>query len=254
GSCLLDGEVIWWDGIRPHFQKVLQRERGSAAGTGGKRSAAAAGTAMPAFAKSGDGALIYVLFDLLADESGDLRHLPCKERYLRLQRLCHGLSPVLLVADVFSDGEALWNWVETNHWEGVVSKRWSSVYGEGKKHRDWLKKKTSLLLDVDIVGLKWRSGVLASLVMSQENTYIGSVSLGLNDALRSTLAAAFHGDPAHFAASSCPFPAMPEDLRHEQVQWLPNPFRCRVTGLEITLAGQLRHPKLVTFLPKEPSA
>lgn len=27
GSCLLDGEVIWWDGVRPHFQKVLKRER-----------------------------------------------------------------------------------------------------------------------------------------------------------------------------------------------------------------------------------
>lgn len=150
------------------------------------------------------------------------------------------------------DGDALWNWVETNRWEGIVSKRLSSPYREGKKHRDWYKKKTAVMMDVDIVGLKWRSGIIASLVMACKGEYIGSVSLGLNDELRRTIAAAFKTVQPEAMGVRCPFSAMPADLKRETIQWLPLSFKCRVTGLEITAAGQLRHPKLVTFLPKEP--
>ncbi|MFC4812759.1 DNA ligase [Paenibacillus sp. GCM10023250] len=287
GRCLLDGEVVWWDGIRPNFQQVLKRERSRglarqplaadasqppsakpdaaagatsglpAAGGAKERPSTVRANAMkPLPAEAGGprpfGGLVYVLFDLLADETGDLRSLPYEERHRRLTALCGDGDPRLFAADLFRDGEALWSWVEANRWEGVVSKRLSSPYREGKKHRDWLKKKTALVLDVDIVGLKWRGGIVASLVMELEGEYLGSVSLGLNEALRSVLASTFRPQRSHLAVVACPFPALPDDLKHEDVQWLSMPFRCRVTGLELTSAGQLRHPKLVTFLPKEP--
>ncbi|MBM7565125.1 DNA ligase [Paenibacillus sacheonensis] len=275
GPCLLDGEFVWWDGIRPNFQQVLKRERSrglarqplppAAAGAqaalpaipaeqrpGSDLSGTGSGVPASASVHQSFGALVYVLFDLLSDESGDLRHLPYEERHRRLTALVGTDDPRVFVTDLFRDGEALWTWVETNRWEGVVSKRLSSPYREGKKHRDWLKKKIALVLDVDIVGLKWRNGLIASLVMELEGEYLGSVSLGLNDALRGVLASTFRPQHAHLAVVSCPFPAMPEDLKNEEVQWLSLPFRCRVTGLELTSAGQLRHPKLVTFLPKEP--
>ncbi|QHT63030.1 DNA ligase [Paenibacillus lycopersici] len=253
GPCLLDGEVVWWDGIRPNFQQVLKRERSLgarqqqpvAAGQEGK-------TAAPGNPAGIAGGLVYVLFDLLADSTGDLRQLPYEERHRRLTALCGGSDPRVFVTDLFRDGEALWSWVETNRWEGVVSKRLSSPYREDKKHRDWLKKKVALVLDVDIVGLKWRSGVIASLIMELGGSYFGSVSLGLNDALRSVLASTFRPPHAPITVVPCPFPDLPEDLKNEDIQWLSIPFRCRVTGLELTNAGQLRHPKLVTFLPKEP--
>ncbi|WP_219833952.1 DNA ligase [Paenibacillus sp. R14(2021)] len=292
GSCLLDGEIVWWDGVRPSFQHVLKRERSrglrqplppqadqpqTVRPAPVQAMPAEAGSVPPdpagvqnvelldsssvpaqpssvshALAKPG-GALVYVLFDLLADETGDLRQLPYKERHLRLTAKCAAISgdPRLLVTDLFQDGEALWDWVERSGWEGVVSKRLSSPYREGKKHRDWLKKKTAIMLDVDIVGLKWRGGIIASLVMEYEGDYLGSVSLGLNEALRKVLAATFRPQHSHLAVVACPFAAVPEDLKRENVQWLSMPFRCRVTGLERTSAGQLRHPKLVTFLPKE---
>ncbi|NBD24441.1 ATP-dependent DNA ligase [Paenibacillus glycinis] len=324
GPCLLDGEVVWWDGIRPNFQQVLKRERsrvlarhalpeagarptmpgvpggGAIIGeTSARRNAVVGGSAgrtsvgetgetsvnsealtgeqdIPgshASAASADkpgspaspsaaaeslanaksyGGLVYVLFDLLADGGGDLSRLPYEERHGRLTALIGTGDPRLFATDLFQDGEALWSWVEANRWEGVVSKRLSSPYREGKKHRDWLKKKIELILDVDIVGLKWRNGIVASLVMELEGGYLGSVSLGLNDALRRVLASTFRPQRSHLAVVACPFPGMPEDLKNEDVQWLSLPFRCRVTGLELTSAGQLRHPKLVTFLPKEP--
>ena len=242
GPCLLDGEIVWWDGVRPSFQQVLKRERSK----GLSRQAVASETL-----GGPSGGLVYVLFDLLADHTGDIRHLPFEERHRRLAALCPASNTRLFVTDIFRDGQALWDWVQSNHWEGVVSKKLSSPYHEGKKHRDWLKKKTSLLLDVDIVGLKWRNGIIASLIMEYEGDYLGSVSLGLNDALRRVLMTTFVTEQTRNAVVRCPFNAMPEDLKREQVQWLPISFKCRVTGLERTSAGQLRHPKLVTFLPKD---
>ncbi|SEO61674.1 hypothetical protein [Paenibacillus sp. OV219] len=242
GRCLLDGEVVWFDGVRPNFQHVLKRER--------SRS--------PLLQPATDtraqlnGGLVYVLFDLLADESGDLRQLPYEERHRKLMELCPADDPRMFVTELFKDGAALWEWVQTNNWEGVVSKRLSSPYREDKKHRDWLKKKIALVLDVDIVGLKWRNGIVASLIMEHEGSYLGSVSLGLNDALRRVIASTFRPQNSQLAVVTCPFPVTPEDLRKEEIQWLTLPFKCRVTGLEFTSAGQLRHPKLVTFLPKEP--
>ena len=193
------------------------------------------------------GGLVYVLFDLLMDRGMDLRSLSYIERHRKLTAKFPIQDPRLFVTELFHDGEALWRWVEANQWEGVVSKRLSSPYREGKKHQDWYKKKTALLLDVDIVGLKWRNHVIASLIMAYEGAYLGSVSLGLTDALRGVLASTFQPS----TDDACPFPAVPTDLKREKVQWLPLSFRCRVTGLELTSAGQLRHPKLVTFLPKE---
>lgn len=243
GRCLLDGEIVWFDGVRPSFQQVLKRERSRSAHM--HSSPDAEGTAS-------HGGLVYVLFDLLADESGDLRQLPYEERHRKLLALCPADDPRMFVTELFKDGAALWEWVQTNNWEGVVSKRLSSPYREDKKHRDWLKKKIALVLDVDIVGLKWRNGIVASLIMEYEGGYLGSVSLGLNDALRRVIASTFRPQNSQLAVVPCPFATVPEDLRKEEVQWLSVPFKCRVTGLEFTSAGQLRHPKLVTFLPKEP--
>jgi len=284
GRCVLDGEVVWWNGTRADFQQVLKRERSRGAeqadqskttgpllsfiqlpGTTHSRTFSPVNAEHDTAHLPYGGALIFVLFDLLYFESKDLRPLPYTQRHRKLMELIPPGHDRIFVTDLFEDGSALWNWVENHSWEGVVSKRLSSPYREDKKHSDWYKKKTALLVDVDIVGFKWRSGRIASLIMAYKGSYFGSVSLGLTDELRRALAAAFPPAPitsrnaasaasATSSASStiaCPFPSLPVDLKRELVQWLPYSFRCRVTGLQITDAGQLRHPKLVTFLPKE---
>ncbi|MGU3473400.1 hypothetical protein ACLBWT_19900 [Paenibacillus sp. D51F] len=196
--------------------------------------------------------LAYVLFDMLAAGGQDLRGLPYLQRHEALLSLSPRLPDGMLVTELYSDGEALWHWVAEAGWEGVVSKRLNSLYKEGKQHKDWFKKKTALLLDVDIVGLKIRDGMAASLVMSAEGQYFGSVSLGLTGEMRALLTSqlvpegAFAGGSLQ-AGAALPFAALPDDLRKERVVWLQNPFPCTVTGLEITEAGQLRHPKIAGF-------
>ncbi|CAM4475816.1 ATP-dependent DNA ligase [Paenibacillus tarimensis] len=232
GSCLLDGELVYWDSSRPVFQKVLQRERMRGPGRQ---------------AGQDQHGLLYVLFDLLHDQGRDLRSLPYEERYRLLQKKWPKRAGMMLVTDMFDNGQALWQWVEKNGWEGVVSKRKSSPYREGKKHRDWLKKKTALLLEVNIVGIKLRDNRVASLIMALDGSFIGSVSLGLNEQMKQLLLSGIQAGGQLQPTEANPLGRLPQELKGENVVWLKQPFVCTVTGLEMTSAGLLRHPQLAGF-------
>lgn len=232
GPYLLDGEVVVFDAVkgRPVFQKVLQRER--------LRTPAnilRAGAQEP---------VQFVLFDVLHAHGQDRRHLPYRERHELLLKLFPEKRERLFVTDLFHDSRPLWNWVEERGWEGIVSKRLSSPYREGKKHKDWFKKKTALVLEADILGYTFNEGRLASLVTATEGCYSGRVSLGLNEDLKRKLMLRSLRDDL---PANRPFNPLPSDLKGLQLAWLEKPFRCTVTGLEITDAGLLRHPKLVSL-------
>lgn len=233
GNVVLDGEAIVFDPIRrrPNFQLILQRER--------LKQPARIRNNMERLTAS------YVLFDLLEREGHDLRNEPYIHRHNGLKELFPEKSDRLFVADLFDDGEALWQWVEENGWEGVVSKRLSSPYRIGKQHKDWFKKKTILQLEVSIRGLTLNEGRLASLVMEKDGVYFGRVSLGLNETLKRRLMAL-----PQSAAS--PYESLPADLKGVPALWLAAPFTAVVSGLEITDYGLLRHPKIVSLTIREP--
>ncbi|HZG55674.1 DNA ligase [Paenibacillus sp.] len=230
GSYVLDGEIVVFDAAlgRPVFQQVLQRERTRTAAT---RAASAA--ARP---------VSYVLFDLLAANGEDLRSRPYAERYARLREAFPPTGdPSLFVTDLFDDGPALWRWVEERGWEGIVSKRLSAPYAEGKHHRDAYKKRAIQRYDALCVGITFRDGRVASLALTYDGAYFGRASLGLNGRSRAALAA-YAG--AHRAAGAPFGGGAPADLKRETVVWLDRPFPIAVTGLEVTADGLLRHPKL----------
>ena len=224
---VLDGEAVMFDSSkqRPNFSLILQRER-SRSITAGNRP---------------ESQFLYVLFDLLYWNGEDLRPLPYEERYRRLQQILPEKLPHLFVTDMFNDRDLLWNWVVAAGWEGVIGKRLSSPYREAKKHKDWYKKKTALIFDVLIPGLIIRGGQVASLLMMKDSALFGRVSLGLNQVLKTRLL-----QKGLERESGIPlFEKLPAELKREHILWLTDPFSCKVTGLEVTSAGQLRHPKIV---------
>ena len=169
--------------------------------------------------------LAYIVFDILQWGVTDLRTAPYLERHAVLRELAPLLPSGILISELYRDGEALWDWVQDADWEGVVSKRLSAPYKEGKYHRDWFKKKTALLLDVDIVGLKIRNDIAASLVMSVDGQYFGSVSLGLTGEMKALLTSQLVPDDAFVgsgrqAGADMPFPTLPPDLKKERILWL----------------------------------
>jgi bifunctional non-homologous end joining protein LigD len=227
GRMVLDGEAIIYDPIRqrPSFQLVLQRERLKQV----TRIAATARTQH----------VTYVLFDFIEQNGKDLRKLPYQERHERLKAAFPEKKDWLLVTDLFADGDLLWQWVKQNSWEGMVSKRLSAPYREGKRHDDWFKKKTIQHFEVSIVGLTFKEGqLLSSLIMMAEDQYFGRVSLGLNESIKHTILQL----PSHMES---PFSHLPPDLKNVKIVWLVKPFYATVSGLEITDYGQLRHPQIV---------
>lgn len=229
---VLDGEAIVFDPVkqRPVFQKVLQRERLKL-----PSGIARATSSLP---------VQYVLFDLLHAGGRDLAPLPYSERHRLLTERFPAPEGPLMVTEQFEDGEALWKWVEERGWEGVVAKRLTAPYREGKKHKDWFKKKTEVRLEVEIVGITIREGRLASLVMTENGQFLGKVSLGLNEE-RKALILDYATDTG--IRGSSPFSVLPADLKQDRIVWLDTPFSCTVTGLELTEAGVLRHPKILSF-------
>lgn len=219
GACLVDGEIVYFDGVRPNFQ--LGR-------LGGVNR------------KPRDD-LIYVMFDLLGDGSEDLRPLPFRERFRRLSEKFPKKNPRLFVTDLYEDGQALWEWVQKHEWEGIVSKRLDSPYTEGKKHNDWFKKRKELQLTAEVVGIKLNNGQVASLVLRYEDRYIGHVS-GLDQNSKRLLEEFMRKYPGE-----CPFPSLTPGMKKSEVMWLSVPFPCRVAALEFTDSGILRHPRLLGF-------
>ncbi|WP_214629278.1 DNA ligase [Paenibacillus agaridevorans] len=219
GPCLLDGEIVYFDGNRPNFQrgKLMGRSR---------------------YNKEN---MIYVLFDLLHADGKDLRELTLRERFARLSAKFPDPQKRLFVSELYTDGNALWDWVNEKGWEGVVSKRLDSPYSAGKHHEDWFKKRKEIRLVANVVGLKRNNGLIASLVLSYEGRYIGHVS-GLDQASKSLLAQFAEQHPG-----DCPFEKLTPGMLKSDVLWLGAPFPCRVAALEFTDSGILRQPRLLGF-------
>jgi bifunctional non-homologous end joining protein LigD len=228
GTLLLDGEAVILDDNtrRPSFQRMQQRDKLTDPGL--IRRAASRQPVQ------------YILFDLLQLGRENLRGRPFQERIGKLLELTSGWAPPLFPADVFEDGKTLWDWVVANGWEGVVSKRRSGIYKEGKDHHDWVKRKTVLHFDVEIVGVIWKEGRVSSLVMCRNGHYFGRISSGLNDKAKAELRLlqAEAGQKDYFFE-------LPEGLRGADVRWLNQPLEGRVAGRETTEHGLLRHPKLL---------
>lgn len=230
GTFMLDGEVAILDGStqRPSFQKMQQRDKLS-----NSSLIRRAAEQQP---------VQYILFDLLHLNGNDLRSSSLSERSEALRLLSAGWSAPFFLVDTFENGEALWNWVELNGWEGVVSKRLSSSYHEGKAHRDWVKRKTVFRTEAEAVGILYKEGRVSSLAMRREGSYFGRVSSGLNGKVKAELEQlAMDGTMEQY------FSLIPEGLRGTDIRWLRAPLLIEVNGREITEGGTLRHPKLLTI-------
>lgn len=230
GRFLLDGEAVLLDPAtgRPSFQRMQQRDK----------------LADPALIRRAAerSPVQYVAFDLLQLGGRDLRGRPFRERHEALDQLAADWEPPLCTAQLFPDGDALWDWVCEREWEGVIAKRLDSPYAEGKDHRDWFKRKTALRLEAEAVGIVYREGRVASLVLQQGGKYLGRASSGLDAAAKREL-----GRLPTVPAAGPRSGELPEGLRGAEIRWLAEPLPVTVSGRELTEAGLLRHPKLLAI-------
>ena len=160
-SAILDGEVVAMgkDGRPMAFQEILKRFRR-------KYNVEKLALQIP---------LNLFLFDLIYLDDKSLVDLTLTERRALLEKIA---DPSILADQVLSDKsevaeEIYARALDAGH-EGVMLKNPSSVYGPGKRGKNWLKIKPVMeTLDLVVIGAKWGEGRRASL--------LGSYRLGCID-------------------------------------------------------------------------
>jgi len=232
-QCVLDGEiVVLGEESRPDFGR-LQRRLHLASATAIKKQSEAS----PAS---------YVIFDLLHLEGHALLSLPYDERRRQLESL--GLSgPSFVTADSYRDvrGADILRATQEAGLEGVIAKRRTSIYVEGKRSDAWIKIKNVRTQEVVIGG--WtdgagsRQGSIGALLMgipvAKGLRYVGKVGTGFSDSDRDSLLTLLRP----LARRTSPF--VPTDDVKERAAHFVRPLHVgEVRFGEWTAAGRLRHP------------
>ena len=185
-----------------------------------------------------------ILFDILLENSDDLRSRPLLERRARLEQLVHRYetSTVRVSRLVQKDGRAMLDEAKREGWEGLIAKRADSRYRSGKFHRNWLKYK--LLLRQEFVVGGWTESerrpfrALLIGVYRDDGTlqYVGRMGKAFTDAELKRLTSRLHA----LEISRCPFTNQPDP--DATPHWVKPQLVIEAKFTEWTKGGKLREP------------
>jgi bifunctional non-homologous end joining protein LigD len=198
--------------------------------------------------QQGVGTLVYFVFDLLELDGQPLLDEPLTERKKKLRKLLDGRNRIVTYSEDFGDGDALFEVAQERGLEGVIAKRKTSTYKEGKRTHDWLKVKTENNDEFIVVGYTRgegrRANSFGALVLavndSGELRYVGNVGTGFSEQEIARLLALLR--PLHRETS--PFAVVPKmpRIRKGDMQWVEPKLIAQVRYGEWTHDGHLRHP------------
>lgn len=196
------------------------------------------------YQRSGNGHLVYFVFDLLFLDGKDLRQLPLIERKGFLQNL---LKEVNLPSIKYSDhienrGIAFFKKAADKGLEGIMAKEKESLY-LSRRSSSWLKIKTKMRQEAIIVGYTAPRGTrryIGSLILGAYDKgkliYIGLVGGGFN----TKLLADTYAQLQPLVQKKSPF-ATPPKLKMAPT-WVKPKLVCEVAFAEWTQDGRLRQP------------
>lgn len=230
---LLDGEVVAFaDGV-PSFGALADRMH-----VRSSRKAAALAATNP---------VTLMVFDLLRLDGEELTGLPLEQRRARLEEL--GLdSPRWQVPPAYDDGPTLYDATAAQGLEGVVSKRRSSRYHEGRRTAEWLKFPHRRAESYVVGG--WRletdSGSRLGALLVGEPTaeglrYRGRVGSGLAGRKGQTVLEQLRGRET----DASPFVTEVPRVDAVGTTWLRPEVVVEVAALGLTRDGRLRQPAFV---------
>jgi bifunctional non-homologous end joining protein LigD len=219
-DALLDGEIVVVDDQgRPDFQ-MLQH-----------------------YQDSGNGHLLYYVFDLLYFRGHDLTDLPLLRRKELLKKILPSTPKIRFSDHVWKDGVLFYNVAKEKGLEGIIAKHFQSVYEAGRRSRQWLKVKMQLTQEAVIAGFTEPGGgrkhfgaLVLGVYEGDELIYIGHVGGGfttnnLKD-IREKL------EP--LIQKECPFTVKPET--NAPATWVKPELVCEVALSGWTEDTVVRHP------------
>jgi bifunctional non-homologous end joining protein LigD len=185
----------------------------------------------------------YLVFDCLSLNGKKITELPLIERKEILRRLLPANNIVRFCDHVIADGKNFFNAVKKNSLEGMIAKKLSSKYYEGKRTTEWLKIKNVRSEEAIIIGYtppKGSRNFFGSLLLAQyvkgKLTYIGNVGTGFSELTLKTLFRKMErvvSDAAPVNVAIRP---------GKGTVWLNPVLVCNIRYTERTSAGIVRHP------------
>jgi bifunctional non-homologous end joining protein LigD len=192
--------------------------------------------------------IVYAVFDLLEVDGSPVVDRSLSERRGLLEGLLDARGSTVQVSTAFDDGDALFTAAQEQHLEGVMAKKRSSRYAEGRRTRDWLKVKTHGEQEFVVVGYTKGEGRRARsfgalvLAVNEGGTlrWVGNVGTGFTERTIAELLDAL--EPLRVDRS--PLAVVPKmaKVRKSDVVWVQPKLVAEVKFAEWTHDGHLRAP------------
>jgi bifunctional non-homologous end joining protein LigD len=234
-SCILDGELVCLDtNGRPDFQLMQTRMNR-------QHDIDYYAQATPA---------TFMVFDIMAVNGWDISELELLKRKTILSQVVKIASNVQLSPFVVKNGIDMYAKYASLGWEGIMAKQCRSKYLPGRRTRSWLKLKTTQTAVVSIGGCSYgfgkRSGtfgaILAGVPYEDKLLFCGEIGTGFDDAELEDLVELM----GTVKTSKSPFISTPNNIPVKM--WCKPVLNIRVSYLEISDAGMLRHPSYETLV------
>ncbi len=217
---VLDGEIVVVDRDgKSHFQLLQDYQR------------------------TGQGNLVYYVFDLLYVDQYDLTGLPLVRRKEILAQVLPALPNVKVSEYIEGAGEQFFAAAKEQDLEGIVGKRKASLYRPGTRSTEWLKIRNRLATEAVIVGYTAPKGsrqsfgsLLLGAYKDGRLTYIGRVGTGFSDQDLKEIGAELQPDTL---PSGPPTPDFPQA---KEAHWVEPRLVADVEFNGWTKAGLLRQP------------
>jgi bifunctional non-homologous end joining protein LigD len=219
-DAVLDGEMVVVDDQgRPDFQ-LLQHYQGS-----------------------GNGHLLYYVFDLLYFRGHDLTGLPLLRRKELLKKILPSTPQIRFSGHVSQEGVLFYKTAKEKGLEGIIAKNSQSVYEAGRRSRQWLKVKTRLTQEAVIAGFtepeggrKYFGALVLGVYEGDQLTYIGHVGGGFTmDRLKD-----IREKLESLTREECPFAVKPDT--NAPVTWVKPELVCEVSLSGWTEDAVMRQP------------
>jgi bifunctional non-homologous end joining protein LigD len=185
----------------------------------------------------------YYVFDCLSYKGKSLSNMPLIERKKIVQQLLPKSEIIQYADHVETNGKDFFEKVTAMDLEGMIAKRASSLYVQGKRTRDWLKIKNHNTQEAIIAGYTaprnsrpYFGALVLGIMNKGKLTYIGHTGTGFTQEI---LQKVFQQLQPLRRASS------PFDKKipvNSAVTWVEPQLVCNVKFTEITEEGILRHP------------
>lgn len=125
-----------------------------------------------------------IAYDILYYKDRDITNLPIIERKKYLEDTVIENNRLIVSRYIESYGIELFNQVKAMGLEGIVAKRKTSTYWQGKRSKDWIKCKVLSTIDCVVCGYIIKEHSMSSLIIglydNDKLVYKGHVSLGVS--------------------------------------------------------------------------